>query len=177
MITKFNEYINEALTDKMTPKGDDEIRLSIENYIKNKDYSKLYNQLVRYDLKDFFTEEEIEEIYDNVSMITMIDLAAEEDEYELIKRIVKDNYNKKSKKLEEFDMSPLHQKITSAYNIIGIAFEWNQDAVFDLIESKYGLKSNPEMMVVDALELLKDEELVDLYGVMIDKINDLSDDN
>jgi len=169
MITKFNEYINEGLTDQMTPKDDDEVRQNI----MNKEGLEKLRYINRYDLKKYFTEEEIQKVYDELNLIEMIDLAAEEDQYDEIKYAIKNFYDKKDQLVHSFDMSPLHQKITRAYDILGVAFEWNQEAFFELVENKYNIKSNLDMMHVDALELMEDEDLVDLYSIMIDKINDL----
>jgi len=163
---------NESLRDAMVPKDEEEVR---QNILNKEGLDKL-RYINRYDLKKYFTEEEIQKVYDELNLIEMIDLAAEEDQYDEIKNSIKKFYDKKDQLVHDFDMSPLYLKITRAYDILGVAFEWNQDAFFELVENKYNIKSNPDMMHVDALELMKDEDLVDLYSVMIDKINELPND-
>jgi len=173
MIKKFNEYINEGLRDQMKPKDKEEIKKNINS---KKGIEKL-RYINKYNLKKYFTDEEIENLYYELNLIQMIDLVVAEDYYDYneIKYAIKNFYNEKDKLIHDFGMSTLDDKIIRAYDIIEFAFGWNKTEVFDFIEKRYGIKIN-NGMIVDALELMKDEDLVDLYSILIDKINDLPND-
>jgi len=174
MITKFNQYINESLTDKMTPIPDEEVR---QNIINTTGVDKI-RYINKYNLEKYFTKEEIDKIYNELPIIEMIDLAAEEDQYDLIKTIIKKQYHRKEEIIYDFDMSPLYEKITRAYDIIGVAFNWNQDEVLRLINVKYGITIPDEndIQIVTALELMDDADLVNLYSIMLDKINNFNNE-
>jgi len=170
MIKNYNQF-NESLRDKMKPKDKEEIKKIINS---KKGIEKL-RYINKYDLKDFFTDEEIEKLYYELNLIQMIDLVVADDHYDYneIKYAIKNFYNEKDNLVHDFDMSTLDDKILRAYDIIEFAFGWNKTEVFDFIEKRYGIEINNDMMVVDALELMEDEDLVDLYSILIDKINEL----
>jgi hypothetical protein len=176
LITKFNEYINESLRDQMKPVSDKDV----EKIIREKDGIEKLRAIRDYNLWKFVTQNEIQEIYDKLSLIDMIDLDAEVDNYEGMERTIKNHYDKKDEAIHDFDMLPLYAKIAKAYDISTIAVQWNNDAFDDLVEELFGHDvfsgKKGDLNVSEVLEQLSDKELVILYGVLLDKINNLPND-
>ena len=176
MITKFNEYIKEALTDKMIPKDEEEIIKKIND----KEGIDKLKYIKRYNLYKYFTEKELQDIYDNLAVMDIIDLAIEDEDYDEIKNVIKDNYHRKNEIIHDFDMLPLYAKMSKAYDISTVAVQWNNDAFDDLVEELFGHDvfsgKKGDLNVSEILDELSDKELVILYGVLIDKINELPND-
>ena len=87
MISKFNQYINEGIRDKMTPKSEDDIRKSLEKLPPLERITKIYHNNVQ----DLYTRDEINEILEHINPVGILEIAIYYlQDLELVKKLIKE---------------------------------------------------------------------------------------
>jgi hypothetical protein len=68
IIQKYNDFVNEGVRDKMTPKSKEELKIEVD---KLPDDRKLHH-IEKYDLEDLYTEEEMEQFENDAPKVKEI---------------------------------------------------------------------------------------------------------